>query len=201
MTPTPSSRTTDPRLLPVLAAALLGPAGLWWWGRQQPQRPSPLLLASGALLWAAELALAWWLLPQIGQLQQPLFYATLYANAFALAWLLGVLFAPPGEAALDGAYWWGYGLHLLALASWLPVLHPLVRYTSQTQAAPLWSVGLPVLVGVGWVALLRAALPLQRQAPLLPRPRVAKATGWLLALAMAGVVVAFWKLLTLLAKS
>lgn len=149
------------------------------------------MLVNLTFLWALQLSVAWILLPPLGRLQQPGWYALLFANMLAISWLLGVILAPSAEQALDGSYWWGYALPFLVFEMWLIVLHPLTKYTPFPVHSPILSTVGPVLLGLGWVVSFRQALAFPRQPSLLPNPRMARVLGWLISFLLGLILLLF----------
>lgn len=190
----------DPRLFPVMAAFLCGPVGLWWWGKQQPEKPDVSMLLSLTTLWIFQFTFTWWLLPPVGRLKQPGWYALLFANLVVISWLFGVMLAPEKEQAWESSYWWGYGLHILLLELWLVILHPLTAYTPFPVAQPIYSIGIPTTLGMGWVISLRQALGLQRQPSFFPNPRIARVLGWLLSFVMGTILLLFLYIIRYIVK-
>ncbi len=191
----------DPRLLPMVAAMIVGPLGLWLWAQRQPQKPHPSTVVVASLLWGGQLAASWLLLPRVTSFKPVLFYALIVSNLMVLSWLLAVLFAPPGEQALEGSYWWGFGLNLLALESLLIVMHSLSQYAGLPVHPPLLYVGLPLSLGIGWALTLRLALTRQRESALTENKRAASALGWILCISTGAIVLVILQVAKIMTRS
>ncbi len=170
---------------PIVVALGGGPLGFLFWSWLHPHRKRRALAWFLTALWSIQFGLSIWLIPEDKIPRWHLGYTYFFTNGWGLTWLMGaLLFSPqsPGGKKLYAAI---FGVHFLAMESWLPLLS---RLFEPGAVSALWAWTLPLTLGIGWSYSLIVAIQIPPQQST-QKPWLGPTVGSLIALTSLSISI------------